>query len=240
MTGGFVNGNVNDDVGKAELRIEGLSCLRGGRRVLSDVNFSLSAGQSLFLRGPNGSGKSSLIRTLAGLLESEQGHIFWQGVDVDDDPSLLLHEIFYVGHLDGIKLPMTVSENLRFWSDFLGATPDSKTIDAAIDAFNLGDVADIPGQILSAGQKKRLSLARLLVAPRRLWLLDEPSVSLDSLSTQILADVVRAHCAAGGMMITATHLDMGMGESRQLFLHQTNTPPTTSNSAQTTTMEEGI
>ena len=200
-----------------------LSCVRGGRRVLSDVNLSVKAGESLFLRGPNGSGKSTLLRLLSGLVEPENGTILWNGNKVELDPAAFLHQVLHIGHLDAVKPALSVRENLSFWQNMLGIG-NEKSLQLALEHFNLVDIAEVPGQILSAGQKKRLSLARLIAISRPLWLLDEPSVSLDAASTEMLAELIRGQCYDGGMVIAATHLEMGLEESRQLHLSRTNTP----------------
>lgn len=177
------------------LDVVDLTIARGGIPVLSGVSFSVLAGQALILRGPNGSGKTTLLRTLAGLQPPLAGRI--NGAEDD---------IAYAGHADGLKSALSVAENLRFWAEVYG----HRDIDAALEAYALCPLADRATGMLSAGQKRRAGLARLLVTGRRLWLLDEPTVSLDQDAVTLFAEAVRAHLAAGGAAIMATHIDLGV------------------------------
>jgi heme exporter protein A len=183
------------------LRVENLACARGGIPLLEGVSFTLLAGQVLVLRGPNGCGKTTLLRTIAGLQPAVQGTI-----------SAAPDVMAYAAHADGLKSTLTVRENLNFWAAIYG-TGD---IAAALSAMNLIELADRAAQNLSAGQKRRLGLARLLVTGRALWVLDEPTVSLDAASVALFASVVRAHLAAGGAALMATHIDLGLAEARVL------------------------
>ncbi|MEP3298604.1 MAG: heme ABC exporter ATP-binding protein CcmA [Pseudoruegeria sp.] len=177
-----------------ELHVSDLACTRGGLLVLSGVSFDLAAGQAMLLRGPNGIGKTTLLRTLAGLQPSLTGTI-----------SLDREAFAYAGHADGIKATLTVVENLMFWAKIYG----TNDIDPAIEAFNLKGLTDRAAHNLSAGQKRRLGLARLLVSGRRIWALDEPTVSLDVASVQLFAQAIKTHCDAGGAALIATHIDLG-------------------------------
>lgn len=179
----------------ALLSATGLGCARGGVPILSGVEFSLSPGQALVLRGPNGSGKTTLLRTIAGLQPTVAGR-------VDAAPD----SIAYAGHADGLKSTLTVAENLRFWAALFG----TRDIAQALAAFDLSDLRDRMAGRLSAGQKRRLGLARLLVTGRPVWALDEPTVSLDAASVGLFADAVRAHLAGGGAALIATHTDLGL------------------------------
>lgn len=179
----------------ALLKVTGLGCARGGVPILSGVSLSLEPGQALILRGPNGSGKTTLLRTIAGLQPSTAGQI-----DVESDA------IAYAGHADGLKATLTVAENLEFWAALFG----TRDIDAALTAFNLTDLRARMAGCLSAGQKRRLGLARLLVTGRPVWALDEPTVSLDKDSVALFADAVKAHLATGGAALIATHIDLGL------------------------------
>lgn len=177
------------------LSLQDLSVGRGGLTVLSDVSFSLGAGEAAVLRGPNGSGKTTLLRTVAGLQPAYAGA-------VESEPE----SIAYAGHADGLKGTLSVAENLDFWASLYGGGD----IDAALEAFDLTALKTRRAQALSAGQKRRLGLARLLVTKRPIWVLDEPTVSLDAASVNLFAGVVEAHLAAGGAALMATHIDLGL------------------------------
>ena len=185
------------------LTVTDLSCARGGLALLAGVGFSLAAGQALVLRGPNGCGKTTLLRTIAGLQPALAGNV-----------TMTPDTIAYAAHADGIKATLTVAENLRFWAAIYG----TRGIEAALDQMNLRALSDRHAQNLSAGQKRRLGLARLIVTGRPLWVLDEPTVSLDVASVALFGDVVRAHLAAGGMALIATHIDLGLPEAQVLDL----------------------
>ncbi|MCG6903395.1 MAG: heme ABC exporter ATP-binding protein CcmA [Rhodobacter sp.] len=184
------------------LSVENLACARGGLPVLADVSFALDAGEVLLLRGPNGSGKTTLLRTLAGLQPPLAGQV-----------RAAPDAIAYGAHSDGLKATLSVAENLEFWAAIYG----TRGIDAACAAFNLVELRDRPAQNLSAGQKRRLGLARLLVTGRAIWALDEPTVSLDTASVALFARAVQSHTADGGAAIIATHIDLGF-KARELDL----------------------
>ena len=192
------------------LIVSDLSCVRGGRRVLAGVGFALVAGETLILRGPNGAGKSTLLRALAGLLPAS-GTIALDGRPLDADG--LAEAVTYVGHLDAVKPQLTVRENLRFWAGLAGGT-----VEAAVAGFDLAALADQPARLCSAGQKRRLALARLLVAPRRVWLLDEPTVSLDAAAGGRFLAAVRDHATCGGLAVIATHVALDLDRCRTLDL----------------------
>jgi len=185
------------------LSVTELGVTRGGVPVLDGVSFALGTGEALILRGPNGIGKTTLLRSIAGLQPPRAGR-------VGAGPESLV----YAGHADGIKAPLTVAENLGFWAQVFG----TQDISAAIGAFGLGPLAGRPAGALSAGQKRRLGLARLLVTGRPVWLLDEPTVSLDTGAVAMFAAAVRAHLAGGGAALIATHIDLGLAEARRLDL----------------------
>lgn len=178
-----------------DLIVDNLTVTRGGLPVLEGLEFTLRPGEVLILRGPNGSGKTTLLRTLAGLQPPLEGTI-----------SLEPEAIAYGAHADGLKATLSVEENLQFWASVYG----THDITRAVEAFNLKGLLNRASQNLSAGQKRRLGLARLLVTGRPIWLLDEPTVSLDVASVELFADAVRAHVAGGGSALIATHIDMGL------------------------------
>jgi heme exporter protein A len=185
------------------LSVRDLACARGGLRLLEGVSFSVTSGAALVLRGPNGCGKTTLLRTIAGLQPALSG-------EINCPPDA----IAYAAHADGIKATLTVSENLRFWAAIYGTCE----ISTALEQMNLCALADRAAQNLSAGQKRRLGLARLMVTGRPVWVLDEPTVSLDVASVALFGDVVRAHLAGGGMAVMATHIDLGLPEAAILDL----------------------
>lgn len=194
---------------------EDLACDRGGRAVFEGLEFSLGPGGALLLHGPNGTGKSSLLRILAGLLRPARGRLLWNGTPIADDPEAHRARLHYVGHLDSLKPLMTPAETLAFFAATRGKSADTK---AALAAFGIADLADMPGRYLSAGQKRRAALSRLLASPATLWLLDEPTVTLDVESTAQLETLMAAHRAAGGMVIVATHTDIALEGAERLDL----------------------
>lgn len=197
-----------------------LLCRRGGRIVFAGLDFALAAGGALLLLGPNGAGKSSLLRILAGLLKPAGGRLAWAGQDVAEDPEAHAGRCHYLGHHDAVKPVLTVAEMVRFWArlhhdDTLVA--DRATL-AALDRFGLAHLADMPGRMLSAGQKRRVNLARLLAAPSPLWLLDEPTTALDRASIAVLEGVLAEHRAGGGLVVLSTHADIALPDATVLRL----------------------
>jgi heme exporter protein A len=190
-----------------------LACVRGGRTVFRDVNLAVGAGEALLVTGPNAAGKSSLLRLVAGLLRPQEGRIDLAG----GDPELTIGEqAHYLGHQDALKPALSVSENLGFWAAFLGGAPD-KGADA-LAAVGLGALGALPASYLSAGQRRRLSLARLLAVQRPLWLLDEPTSALDSAAQAMLASLMQVHLARGGLILAATHGAIGLERAKELRL----------------------
>lgn len=188
------------------LKAQGLACDRGGRRLFEALSFDLAPGDGLLVQGPNGTGKTSLMRQIAGLLPLAAGTVSVAGVEADTPAAELCH---YVGHLNGVKASLTVHENLTFWGDYLGGEPASGDVDAALDVFGLTPIAGIAAGFLSAGQKRKLALSRLFACPRPIWLLDEPSVSLDTASVARLGKAIESHAKAGGIAIVSTHVPLG-------------------------------
>jgi heme exporter protein A len=180
----------------------GLSCQRGGRLVFAGLVFSIGPGGGLLLTGPNGSGKSSLLRMLAGLLAPAGGELRIDDRDVREDPDQWRRSVAFVGHHDPVKPVMTGGGDVV----------------QAMEAFDLAHLASTPGRFLSAGQKRRANLARLMVSDAPLWLLDEPSTALDAASTQLLEDAMAAHREAGGMIIASSHIPLGLGDADSLDL----------------------
>jgi heme exporter protein A len=185
---------------------ENLFCIRAARPVFGGLDFTLRQGGALILVGPNGSGKSSLLRLMAGLSRPAEGRLCWDGEDVADDRVGHNERIRYLGHLDPVKPVLSVAENLSFWAAGEGAPAAL----AALAAFGIRHLADVPGRYLSAGQKRRVNLARLLVRRSPLWLLDEPTTALDRDAVGMLADVIAGHRAGGGMVAVSTHAELAL------------------------------
>ena len=196
------------------LRVDSLALARGGRTLAGDLSFRLAAGEALVVTGPNGAGKSTLLRVLAGLLEPAAGAARLEGAGEDDEIAPRAH---YIAHADAQKSALTVTENLEFWARTLGAAGGMAPREA-LAQFALGHAADLPVGYLSAGQRRRAGLARLLVAPRPIWLLDEPATALDAASQRRLAEAMAAHLARGGLIVAATHVPLGLEGARELQL----------------------
>ena len=203
----------------ARLQADDIRCRRGERVLFEGLSFALGAGEALLLLGANGTGKTSLLRLLAGLLgplEPGDGRLSWRGRSVRDDPEAYHGEIHFVGHLDAIKPALTVAENLRFWAGLHNQPrPD---VERALGGFGLAGFGDMPARFLSAGQRRRLALARLRAAPAPLWLLDEPTVSLDAASISQLESAIADHRAAGGMVVASTHAAFNLDHAARLDL----------------------
>lgn len=197
-----------------------LACMRGGRVVFAGLGFSLASGGALVLLGPNGSGKSSLLRVLAGLLKPAHGTLAWNGEPVRDDPEAHAARTHYLGHHDAVKPVLSVAENLRFWARLHEphAERAGLAVETALERFGLARLATVPGKMLSAGQKRRTNLARLLAAPSPLWLLDEPTTALDKASIKALEQVLAEHRAGGGMVVLSTHAEIDLPGATELHL----------------------
>ena|SRR5579872_462604 len=203
------------------LRADHIAIERGGRRLFSELSFELQSGQALAVRGPNGAGKTSLLRAVAGLLPLVEGALSLEG---GDEEAPLGEQTHYLGHADALKGALSARENLAFWAAMLapagtligGKAPMS--VPAALDRVGLSHAIDLPVQALSAGQKRRVALARLLLAWRPLWLLDEPLTALDQAAQQRLHEILREHLAAGGLIVAATHAPLDLETSRELRL----------------------
>jgi heme exporter protein A len=183
----------------------GVKCIRGGREVFSNLDFAAAAGEALAVTGPNGAGKTSLLRQIAGLLMIAGGSIDFDG---GDGELTLAEQAHYLGHRDALKPALSVMENLAFWRDFLGG--EISDAGESLAAVGLGHTAQLPAVVLSAGQRRRLSIARLLSVRRPIWLLDEPTSALDSAGQATFAALMQDHLARGGMIVAATHAPLGI------------------------------
>ncbi len=192
-----------------------LACVRGGRKVFAGVSFDLAGGDVMLVTGPNGAGKSSLLRIVAGLLRPASGRLSLEGGAKE---ASIAEQSHYVGHQDALKTTLSVAENLAFWTAFLGRGDD---VMAALTAFDLAPLAHLPAAYLSAGQRKRLSLARLAAVKRPIWLLDEPLSALDHASQSRLVELMRHHRDRGGLAIVASHGPIGLAAALELRLGPT-------------------
>jgi heme exporter protein A len=190
-----------------------LACARGGRQVFRNLSFAVGAGEALLVTGPNAVGKSSLLRLVAGLLRPQQGQLELTGGDAE---LTIGEQAHYLGHQDALKPSLSVVENLTFWVDFLGGGQAKGA--TALAAVGLGALAHLPATYLSAGQRRRLSLARLIAVERPIWLLDEPTSALDASGQAMLAELMRAHLAHGGLILAATHGPIGLEGTMELRL----------------------
>lgn len=190
-----------------------LGCVRGSREIFRNINFSVSSGQALAVLGPNGAGKSSLLRIVAGVLRTMSGRLSLEG----GDPELTIPEqAHYLGHLDALKPSLSVAENLAFWARYLGPGPG--VLADALEAVGLAPIRDLPAGYLSAGQRRRLSIARLVAVRRPIWLLDEAASALDQAAQARLIELMRGHLAGGGLILAATHAPLGLDQAQELRL----------------------
>ncbi len=195
------------------LQAAGLAAFRGERLVFRDVDFVVAAGGALLLTGPNGSGKTTLLRLLAGLLRPAGGTLLWDREDALADLSVHARRVAYVGHQDAVKPMFTAAENLRFAANLNGGA-----VGEALGAVGLEELADLPGRMLSAGQRRRLTLARLALSHAPLWLLDEPTLGLDARSVERFGAMLAVHRNRGGIAVAATHLPLPLSDAMQLSL----------------------
>jgi heme exporter protein A len=192
-----------------------LACVRGGRKVFSGLAFGIGAGEALVVTGPNGAGKSSLLRLVAGLVRLSGGKLTLEG----GDPELTIGEqAHYLGHQDALKSSLSVAENIAFWAGFLGGSDTGTRVSAALATVGLRALARLPASYLSAGQRRRLSIARLIAVGRPIWLLDEPTSALDTAAQAMLAELMRAHRAGGGLILAAAHGPIGLDGAKELRL----------------------
>lgn len=202
------------------LEIRKLECIRGDRRLFSDLDMTLNSGELLYVHGHNGSGKTTLLRTVCGLVAPSAGQVRWNGHDIRRLREEFSAEVVYVGHLNGIKDDLTGVENLRVSSALDGNRISEQSAASALEQIGLRGHEDLPVRVLSQGQKRRVALARLLVNDSRLWVLDEPFTALDAAAVQLLQDVIRSHLARHGMVMLTTHQEVPLttGEVRRLKL----------------------
>lgn len=194
---------------------QGIACRRGEKLIFCGLDFVLPPGAALVLIGPNGSGKSSLLRLLAGLTPREAGVLAWDGTDIREDLAAHRARLHFIGHSDALKQVLSAGESLGFWARMRGV---SAPIEPALARFGLGNAAALPCRYLSAGQKRRLALARLVAAPAELWLLDEPLTSLDSDAAAQLLAAIAEHRAQGGRVVLSTHAAIELGDATRLSL----------------------
>lgn len=187
---------------------EKLTCRRGGRRVFADLAFRVAPGEALIVTGPNGAGKSSLLRLLAGLVRPAEGAIYWGEADIADDPVTHRARTAYLGHLDAIKPRATVADHLALAATLAGT--EATQVPYVADRIGLSGLLARPGRLLSAGQRRRVALGRLLLSGAQLWLLDEPTNALDTAGQTLLTGLLRDHLAGGGMIVAATHQPMDL------------------------------
>ncbi len=203
---------------RMRLEVSGLHCVRDDRDLFTDLNFELQAGQLLLVEGRNGCGKTTLLRILCGIRAQESGSVLWCGEAIEQLGAIYHQQIAYVGHHDGVKRELTVVENVRL-AQALG-NPSHRSIDEILSQIQLAGYDDIPAQALSAGQRRRLALSRLLATDSRLWILDEPFTALDSRGISIFTDLMVKHTANGGLVAMTSHhsVDLDGVEVRRLRL----------------------
>jgi heme exporter protein A len=208
-----------DMTGEALLTGIGLSCHRGERLVFRGIDLKMAAGELLLLRGANGSGKSTLLRLIAGLIPPTDGLLLWQGKPIHD-AEVYRSDLAYLGHADAIKAELSPAEDLRFWLEMRGLSDGEGRISAALTRLGLEALSDLPCRLLSAGQRRRVAIARVAVSDARLWLLDEPFTALDEGSVAALATLIAEHRATGGLVIMAAHGAQPVPASQELDLSQ--------------------
>jgi heme exporter protein A len=205
---------MSEELPPYSLEVKNLQLLRSGREILSDVSFKVKAGEALLLRGANGVGKTSLLMALAQYLHIEAGSVNWECKKSDDEERYLLEDMHFISHQHSIKGNLSLKENLEFWANLCGGS--AKEVKDALVSIGLDMAANFDAALLSAGQKKRLSLGRLLVSQKPIWLLDEPTSALDSEGDRLVAKMIDAHLDMGGLLISATHLDLAMKKNKRI------------------------
>ena len=206
------------DFSNATFHGAGLVCVRGERTVFAGLDFTIAPGGALILIGPNGAGKSSLLRMMAGLLRPFAGAMKWDDADALDDIDDHGAKLHYVGHHDAVKPVLTAAENIRFWAGLRGQGDEG--LKRGLETFDIAHLYDVPGRFLSAGQKRRVNLARIIAAPAPLWLLDEPTTALDKATIKRLEAAIQAHRDQGGQVVLSTHADIVMPGAKVLDVSQ--------------------
>ncbi len=208
------------------LSIANLECVRGDKQLFSGLSFTLEVGGLLHVHGPNGSGKTTLLRAIAGLVLPEAGEIEWDGHPTNRQREEFNRHLIYQGHHYGLKFELTGYENLKVFANLSGFDVSERDVENALKRVGLARCIELPVKVLSQGQKKRVALARLLLQPARLWILDEPFVGLDVAAVSMLLDMVDKHVANGGMVILTTHQEVGIevGKLQHLHLGQQGDP----------------
>jgi heme exporter protein A len=196
----------------------GLECTRGDRRLITELDFALESGMLLHVRGPNGSGKTTLLRALCGLFEPQEGEIRWNGTSIRSLKEDYFREVLYVGHLNGIKHELTGSENLQIAATLDGDHVAEEQVWDALKRLGLAGFEDLPARMLSQGQKKRVTLARLLLSDSRLWILDEPFTALDVAAVDLLQSLIAGHVERGGLAVMTTHQEVPLTASQIRYL----------------------
>ncbi len=204
------------------LSIRSLRCVRGARVLIDNLSVEVAAGHGLVLTGPNGAGKSTLIRAIAGWFRPDRGEVSLIG---GDDEKTIAEQCHVIGHLNAIKMQLSVEENLWFIKRYFGSG-SARAEAAALERFGLGAIRRVPAAYLSAGQKRRLALARLVMVKRPLWLLDEPAVSLDAAGQDLLITLIREHLKGGGIVVAATHTPLDFAPAAELRLGRPISVPT--------------
>lgn len=206
------------------LKVNNLQCDRGDRALFTGISFELQKHQLMRIEGLNGSGKTTLLRTLCGLFEPEEGEILWDGTSIKKQDDSYRKNLFYLGHQNAIKMDLSVLENLRFNCKMAGESPTDEELLNALNTIGLFAYEDIPTRQLSQGQKRRVSLARLLVTDTSLWILDEPFVALDMAAVELLQKIIADHVNNGGMVILTTHQEVPLtsGKAISINLDQLN------------------
>ena len=198
------------------LELSNLACRRGGRMLFSGMDLSLTEGDAALITGPNGSGKSSLLRVIAGLIQPLQGQIRWEGQNAQKFSNNFRSALRYVGHSDGLQPVLSVLENLKYWSQLYGSSQDLEKLNRGLESVGLFDLSELPARVLSAGQRRRLALARAIATEGRLWLLDEPTVALDRQSINRIETAISEFRASGGIVIASTNAPLNLSDCKVL------------------------